>query len=150
MFLPKLVLWHTIFLSLCFNTISMLQVENLIALYRRLVSSVGLAEGTIEFMKRKPTLLDGILNSKNLDLIGDFQIKNLSFEYPTRPGKICIFTRFCKGTTWYRMPPTPTPSSISTVFCNLYLLGILCKFITDYYFVRHTFIKIFEHLNTKF
>ena len=60
----------------------------MVGLYRKLLSSIGLAEGTIEFLKRKPTLLDGTLNSQNLDLKGNFHIKNVSFEYPTRPGKI--------------------------------------------------------------
>ncbi len=53
--------------------------------YKNLVQKLQRAKTTIEFLKRKPTILNGTVDSS---IQGHFQFKNVSFEYPSRKGDI--------------------------------------------------------------
>ena len=64
------------------------QFENLVSVYHRMSSSLTKAEATMEFLRRKPTILNGQVEADQFDFKGQFQIKNVSFEYPSRPGTI--------------------------------------------------------------
>jgi ABC-type multidrug transport system fused ATPase/permease subunit len=51
--------------------------------YKGLVQKLQTAKTTIEFLKRKPTILNGTIEST---IQGHFQFKNVSFQYPSRKG----------------------------------------------------------------
>jgi len=68
------------------------QLENLVSVYQRTSSSMTKAEATMEFLRRKSTMVNGKVEADQIDLKGNFQMKNVSFEYPSRPGtKSCQF-----------------------------------------------------------
>ena len=67
-------------------------ISRLVADFQSVSYQLSRIDKTLDFLKREPTLVSGSIEVQPDDLKGSFQLKNVSFEYPSRPGTSFLWT----------------------------------------------------------